>query len=166
MNPAPKLRRGNVCPGQLVIFMAVHPHSSTFTELRPACSMTIKRFLLTAGAAFLLATPLFVSAQSSREIYAEANAIEAQDDKKLTAAYEALIKDIRAGHDKDQAELIIGSLRESQRAWLKYRDVQIDFVGTYNHIGSASARQAGLALYSRKLTEARVKDFQGVPDPF
>ena len=126
----------------------------------------MKRPLLVAGAIFLLATPLFVWAQSSRELYAEANVIEAQDDKKLNAAYEALIKDIRAHHDKDQAEFIVGRLRESQRAWLKYREAQLTFVGTYNQIGSASARQAGLALYSRELTTARIEDFQGVPDPF
>ncbi len=126
----------------------------------------MKSLFITAGATFLLATPLFVLGQSSRELYAEANAIAAQDDKKLNAAYETLIKDIRAHHDKDQAEFIISRLRESQRAWLKYREAQLSFVGTYQEIGSASARQAGLAQYSHELTEGRIKDFQVVPNPF
>ncbi len=126
----------------------------------------MKRHVLAACLLSLLVAPLFVLAQSSREIYAEANAVAAQDDKKLNAAYETLIKDIRAHNDKDRAELVIGNLRESQRAWLKYREAQLGFVGTYNEIGSASARNAGLALYSHELTEARIKDFQAVPNPF
>ena len=119
-----------------------------------------------AFAAIVCTSPIFVLAQSSREVYAGANAQEAQDDKKLNAAYEALLGDIRAHHDQGQAELIIGSLRESQRAWLKFRDAQVAFVGTYNDIGSSSARAAGAALYSHELTDARIKDFQNVPDPF
>ncbi len=125
----------------------------------------MKRLPIAACLTFFLAAPLFVLAQSAREIYAEANAMAAQDDKKLNAAYEALIKDIRAHHDKDRVELIVGNLRESQRAWLKYREAQIGFVGTYNEIGSASARNAGLAGYSHELTEARIKDFQAVSNP-
>ena len=126
----------------------------------------MKHLLIIVGATFLLLAPPLVLAQSSREVYAEANAMGAQDDKKLNAAYEALIKEVRAHHDKDQAEFVVGRLRESQRAWLKYRESQLGFVGTYNQIGSASARQAGLAQYSRELTEARIKDFHTVPDPF
>lgn len=127
----------------------------------------MKRIFFAVGAAALLVgTPWWLSAQSSREVNAEADAITAQDDKKLNAAYEALIKDIRTHHDKDRAEFIVGSLRESQRAWLKYREAQLAFVGTYHEIGSASARNAGLAQYSHELTEARIKDFQAVPDPF
>lgn len=90
----------------------------------------------------------------------------ADDDKKLNAAYEHLIKDIRAHNDKDRAELIIGNLRESQRAWLKYREAQLSFVGTYNDVGSGSARAAGLAQYSHELTEDRIKAFGAVPNPF
>ena len=125
----------------------------------------MKRFLFTSlcAATLLLAAASWLSAQSGRELYAEANAIDA---KELNAAYEALIKDIRAHHDKEQAEFLVGRLRESQRAWLKYRETQLGFVGTYNEIGSASARQVGLTLYSHELTEARIKDFQGVPNPF
>ena len=126
----------------------------------------MKRLLIPVCFAFLLTVPLFVLAQSSREVYAEANAVADQDDKKLNAAYEALIKDIRSHNDKDRAELVIGNLRESQRAWLKYRETQLGFVDTYNKIGSASARNAGLARYSHELTKARIEDFQGVPDPF
>ena len=126
----------------------------------------MKRYLIAVCLLFLLATPLFVLAQSAREVNAEANAITAKDDKKLNAAYEALIKDIRAHNDKDRAERVIGDLRESQRAWLKYREAQLGFVGVYNNIGSPSARNVGLAQYSHELTEARITDFQGVPDPF
>ena len=126
----------------------------------------MKRLLIAVCFVLLLAAPLFVLAQSGREIYAEANTVADKDDKKLNAAYEALIKDIRTHNDKDRAELVINNLRESQRAWLKYRETQLDFVGTYNKIGSASARNAGLALYSHEITEARIADFQGVPNPF
>lgn len=127
----------------------------------------MKRLLLALCAvALLAAAPRWLSAQSSREVNAEANALDAQDDKKLNAAYEALIKDIRSHHDKDQAEFIVGRLRDSQRAWLKYREAQVAFVGTYNKIGSASARNFGMARYSHELTEARIQDFQTVPDPF
>lgn len=127
---------------------------------------TKRVFAVACAIVSLSAVPLWVRAQSSREINAEADAINARDDKQLNTAYETLIKDIRAHHDKDQAEFIIGSLRESQRAWLKYREAQIDFVGRYNQIGSPSARNAGLAQYSHELTEARINDFQGVPNPF
>ena len=130
-------------------------------------TFSTQRILAVAGAAVLLAgAPLWVSAQSSREVNAEANALTAEDDKKLNTAYETLIKDIRAHHDKDRAEFLVGSLRESQRAWLKYREAQLAFVGTYQEIGSASARKAGLAQYSHELTEARINDFQVVPNPF
>ena len=49
--------------------------------------------------------------QSGRELYAEANKIHAEADKKLNAAYTELIKSIRADNDKDQAEFVVKSLR-------------------------------------------------------
>ena len=126
----------------------------------------MKRLIKIALALCLLAAPVFIAAQSGREVDDDANVQLAQDDKKLNAAYEALLKDIRAHNPKDRAELVIGSLRESQRAWLKYREAQIGFVGTYTDVGSASAREAGLTGYSHDLTEARIKDFAAVPNPF
>ena len=118
-----------------------------------------------AFALCLLAAPVFTPAQSGRELYDAANAQNAADDKKLNAAYEALIKDIRATN-KDRADLVIERLRESQRAWLKFREAQIGFVGAYTEIGSSSARAAGLSSYSHELTTARIKDFAEVPNPF
>ena len=125
----------------------------------------MKRVLRFTLAAWLLAAPCFLLAQSGQELYAEANANDRADDKQLNAAYDQLLKDIRTNHP-DQADLLTGRLRESQRAWLKYRDAQVVFVGTYNEIGSASARAAGMSSYSHDLTQARIKDFQNVPDPF
>jgi len=115
---------------------------------------------------FALILPATLSAQSGRELYAEANKINAEADKKLNAAYEHLIKSIRSSNDKDQAEFLIQSLRESQRAWLKYRDAQVAFVGTHADIGSSSSRAAGMATYSAALTEQRIKDLKNVPNPF
>jgi len=126
----------------------------------------MKPILKIAVAICLLAAPAFVLAQSGREVDLDANAQLAEDDKKLNAAYEALLKDIRAHNPKDRAALVIERLRESQRAWLKYREAQIGFVGTYADVGSASARDAGLAQYSHDLTEARIKDFASMPNPF
>ena len=126
----------------------------------------MKRLTLLIFASLALAGPVLVLAQSGKEVYAESNALGSADDKRLNAVYEKLIKDIRANNDKDQAEFLIQRLRESQRTWLKYRDAQIDFVGVYQKIGSASARNAGLAQYSHELTEDRINDFETVPNPF
>ena len=113
-----------------------------------------------------LAIPAILSAQPARELYQEANKVTAEADKKLNLAYEQLIKSIRADNSEDRAALIIERLRESQRAWLKYRDAQVVFVGTHADVGSASSRAAGMALYSSDLTEQRVKDLKDVPNPF
>ncbi len=113
-----------------------------------------------------LILPVMIFAQSGRELYAEANKINAEADKKLNAAYAELIKNIRADNEKDQAEFVVKSLRESQRAWLTYRDAQVAFVGTHANIGPSSSRALGLATYSAELTEQRIKEFEAVPNPF
>jgi len=114
--------------------------------------------------ALFLATIL--SVQSGSESYAEANNINAEADKELNAAYNQLIKSIRADNDKDRAELLIARLKESQRAWLKYRDAQVAFVGVNANVGSASSRALGMASYSAELTKERIKDLKAVPNPF
>ena len=110
--------------------------------------------------------PKTLSAQSGSESYTEATKISAEADKKLNAAYDQLIKSIRADNEKERAELLIARLKESQRAWLKYRDVQVAFVGMHANVGSASSRALGLASYSAELTEQRIKDLTTVPNPF
>ena len=120
--------------------------------------------LLFVFVALFLPTPL--SAQSGPEIYAEANKICAEADKKLNAAYEQLIKSIRAANEKDRAGLLVARLRESQRGWLKYRDAQVAFVAMHANIGSASSRALGIASYGAELTEQRIKDLTNVPNPF
>ena len=110
--------------------------------------------------------PATLSAQSGSDTYAEANKINAEADKKLNAAYDQLIKSIRADNEKDRAELLVARLRESQRAWLKYRDAQVAFVGIHANVGSASSRALGMASYSTELTEQRIKDLTTVPNPF
>ena len=107
-----------------------------------------------------------LSAQSGRESYAEATEIGAEADKKLNAAYDQLIKSIRADNEKERAELLVARLKESQRAWLKYRDAQVAFVGIHANIGSASSRALGMASYSAELTKERIKDLTTVPNPF
>jgi uncharacterized protein YecT (DUF1311 family) len=113
-----------------------------------------------------LLLPMTVTAQSGSEIYSEANRINAEADKKLNAAYNQLVKSIRAENEKGRAELLVTRLRESQRAWLKYRDAQVAFVGVHANIGSASSRTLGMASYSVELTEQRIKDLTTVPNPF
>jgi uncharacterized protein YecT (DUF1311 family) len=110
--------------------------------------------------------PTTFSAQSGREGYAEATEIGAEADKKLNAAYDQLIKSIRADNEKDRAELLVARLKESERAWLKYREAQVAFVGIHANIGSASSRALGMASYSAELTEQRIKDLTTVPNPF
>jgi uncharacterized protein YecT (DUF1311 family) len=107
-----------------------------------------------------------LSAQSGRESYAEATQIGAEADKKLNAAYDQLIKSIRADNENERAELLVARLKESQRAWLNYRDAQVAFVGIHANIGSASSRALGMASYSAELTEQRIKDLTTVPNPF
>ena len=114
----------------------------------------------------VLFLPATLSAQSGQEIYAEANKINAEADKELNAAYDQLIKSIRADNEKDRAELVVARLKESQRAWLKYRDAQVAFVGIHANIGSASSRTVGMASYSAELTKERIKDLTTVPNPF
>jgi|SRR5262245_36958963 len=120
--------------------------------------------LLVLFVALLL--PMTLSAQSGSETYEEAKKINAEADKELNAAYDQLIKSIRADNDKDRAELLVARLRESQRAWLKYRDAQVAFVGINANIGSASSRALGMASYSAELTKERIKDLTTVPNPF
>ena len=110
--------------------------------------------------------PTILSAQSGPESYAEAKQINAKADKELNAAYDQLIKNIRADNDKDRAELLVARLQESQRAWLKFRDAQVVFVGMHANIGSASSRALGMASYSADLTKQRIKDLTTVPNPF
>ena len=110
--------------------------------------------------------PTILSAQSGSETYAEANKINIEADKQLNAAYDQLIKSIRADTDKDRAKVLVARLRESQRAWLKYRDAQVAFVGIHANIGSASSRSLGMASYSAELTRERIKDLTTVPNPF
>src|SRR5205823_12544917 len=110
--------------------------------------------------------PTILSAQSGSEIYAEANKISAEADKQLNAAYDQLIKSIRADNEKDRAELLVARLQESQRAWLKYRDAQVAFVGIHANIGSTCSRTLGMASYSAELTKERIKDLTTVPNPF
>jgi uncharacterized protein YecT (DUF1311 family) len=120
--------------------------------------------LLFVFVALFLSTTLY--AQSGQEIYAEANKINAEADKQLNAAYDQLIKSIRADNEKDRAEMLVARLRESQRAWLKYRDAQVAFVGIHANIGSASSRTLGMTSYSAELTKERIKDLTAVPNPF
>jgi len=110
--------------------------------------------------------PTTLSAQSGSEMYAEANKISAEADKKLNAAYDQLTKSIRADNEKDRAEVLVARLQESQRAWLKYRDAQVAFVGIHANIGSASSRTLGMVSYSAELTKERIKDLTTVPNPF
>ena len=120
--------------------------------------------LLFVLVALFLSTTLY--AQSGQEIYAEANKINAEAHKQLNAAYDQLIKSIRADNEKDRAEMLVARLRESQRAWLKYRDAQVAFVGIHANIGSASSRTLGMTSYSAELTKERIKDLTAVPNPF
>lgn len=105
-------------------------------------------------------------AQSAPDANAEPAKICAAADQKLNAAYQQLLQKIKAENEKDRAELLEARLRESQRAWLKYRDAQVAFVVTHANVGSASSRALGRASYSAELTEQRLKDLVTVPNPF
>jgi uncharacterized protein YecT (DUF1311 family) len=122
-----------------------------------------KHLALIVVAAFAAFIPVW--SQTAQQVNDDAATSDAAADKKLNAAYQKLIKQIQA-NDKERATVVIGQLREAQRAWLKYCDAQVQFVGTYNEIGSASARNAGMSSYRTDLTEQRVKDLQDVPNPF
>ncbi len=109
--------------------------------------------------------PVLVWAQSAHDLYDTSNRIEAEADKQLNIAYQDLIKHIQ-NEGQPHADLAIERLREAQRAWLKYRDAQVAFVGTHAEIGSSSARAAGMAQYSVDLTKQRIEDLKNVPNPF
>ena len=115
--------------------------------------------------ALLAVIPLFTLAQSARELYSDAGKSDAKVEKRLNTACQQLVKQVQT-NNKERAEAVVASLREAQRAWLKYREAQIQFVGMYNDIGSASARAAGLSTYNVELTQARIKELEDVPDPF
>lgn len=123
---------------------------------------TISKFLL-FFAAFVV--PELVSAQSAREFYDTAKEIEAEADIQLNTAYQHLVESIETS-DNFNRDLVIQRLRESQRAWLKYRDAQASFVALHAQIGSSSARALGTASYSAELTTLRIKDLENVPNPF
>lgn len=109
--------------------------------------------------------PALLLAQSASELYDAANKVEQQADRQLNTAYQHLLKSIEQ-EGSPNAALAIERLRESQRAWLKYRDAQVAFVATSADVGSSSARAAGSASYSVELTKARIKDLEDVPNPF
>ena len=113
--------------------------------------------------AFAMLAPVW--AQTAREVNDDAAKADAESDKKLNTAYQKLIKQIQ-GDDKDRAAMVTAQLREAQRAWLKYRDAQVQFVGIYNNIGSASARNAGMSSYQSDLTNERIRDLTDIPNPF
>ena len=113
----------------------------------------------------LVLIPTFLLAQSASEVYADSNQILEDADKKLNAAYQRLVTSIR-NEGNPNSDLDLQRLRDSQRAWLKYRDAQVAFVGTHADIGSSSARDAGMAAYSVELTNERIKDLNDVPNPF
>jgi len=105
-------------------------------------------------------------AQQPQELYDEAAKAVAAADQRLNAAYGKLIDDIKKSNGQDRAKMVIEQLRESQRAWLKYREAQVHFVGLYSDIGSSSARAAGLSSYNVELTNSRIADLVNVPNPF
>jgi len=117
----------------------------------------------------VLLIPTLIIAQSGsgsgKELDDDSNRILVDADKKLNAAYQRLVTSIR-NEGTPNADLDLESLRDSQRAWLKYRDAQVAFVGTHADIGSSSARAAGMATYSVQLTNERIKDLDDVPNPF
>jgi len=104
------------------------------------------------------------AAQEPKTLYESADKSDAALDRKLNAAYQDLIRQIQK--DDPDRMIVIDKLRETQRAWLKYREAQIEFVGLYNDIGSASARRAGLGSYNIEITERRIADLKAVPNPF
>jgi uncharacterized protein YecT (DUF1311 family) len=105
-------------------------------------------------------------AQQARQLYDEAANSDAEADRQLNAAYGKLIDDIKKNNDPERAKMKIDLLRQVQRAWLKYREAQVQFVGTYNDIGSSAARAAGLSSYNLELTKRRIAELADVPDPF
>jgi uncharacterized protein YecT (DUF1311 family) len=113
--------------------------------------------------AFAALVPIW--AQTADEINDGSNNAGTDTDKKLNAAYRQLIRKIQT-EDKQRSAIVIAQLRETQRAWLKFLDAQVQFVGLYNNIGSASARNAGMSSYRAELTEERIKDIVDVPNPF
>ena len=113
--------------------------------------------------AFAALVPIW--AQTAAEVNEGADSSSVNSDKKLNAAYQKLIREIQTA-DKEHSDIVIAQLRETQRAWLKFCDAQVQFVGLYNNIGSASARNAGMSSYRAELTEQRIKDLNDVPNPF
>jgi uncharacterized protein YecT (DUF1311 family) len=105
-------------------------------------------------------------AQQARQLYDEAAKSDAETDRQLNVAYGKLIDDIKKNNDPERANMKVDLLRQAQRAWLKYREAQVQFVGTYNDIGSSSARAAGLSSYNIELTKSRIAELADVPDPF
>ncbi|MFI4987749.1 MAG: lysozyme inhibitor LprI family protein [Alphaproteobacteria bacterium] len=111
------------------------------------------------------AFPQAARAQQAKELYDESAKADAAVEKKLNAAYQKLIHQIQA-NDAERAAMVSEALRASQRAWLKYREAQLQFVGLYNDIGSSSARAVGIGSYNVELTESRIHDLESVPNPF
>jgi uncharacterized protein YecT (DUF1311 family) len=116
---------------------------------------------------FLVAATLSfgTAAQEPKALLESADKTDAAIDRTLNAAYQDLIRQIQKD-EPDRATIIVDKLREAQRAWIKYREAQIEFVGLYNDIGSASARRAGLGSYNVEITESRIADLKTVPNPF
>ncbi len=123
---------------------------------------SITRSLLAAA---FMAFPTMLCAQSREDMYNNAKKAEAAADKKLNAAYNSLIQSIRKEQDQQIADFLVKRLQKSQRAWLQFRNAQIDFVSKYQYLGYSYIRAAKIASYKTELTASRTKELAHVPDP-
>ena len=102
---------------------------------------------------------------NASEIYKETHQSLAKVDKELNEAYKKAIARLNK-KNSEKSKKAIEKLRASQKAWLKYRAEQVDFITRVHDTGSSSAKVAGAANYSIKLTKSRIKDLEEFPNPY
>lgn len=101
----------------------------------------------------LALTPVIAGAQSTAEMKQDAGTRFDQADKAMNAAYQQLMKILNEEGRK--------RLRETQRAWITYRDAQAGFDSHHFVGGTAEGleRTGSLELLTRERTKRLIEDY-------
>lgn len=99
---------------------------------------------------FLTATPLITQAQTNLEMKEQSGEALEKSDKGMNQAYEQLLKILNEEGKK--------RLRESQRAWLVYRDAQAAF--DCHHMAGGTGEELERLGSLNLLTQERTKRLQ------
>jgi uncharacterized protein YecT (DUF1311 family) len=114
------------------------------------------RLCLAAFAALLVATPGLVLAQTQHELHVQADSAYRRADSTLNAVYAGVVS--RYQNDS----LALRKLRVAERAWLAYRDAQVEatFPAIDKQAEYGSVYPMCVLILLRDLTESRIAELR------